>query len=119
MQGQRSLYNLFVHGEYRNKTRNKKWDIEAFGNFYLSGYNAGDYNAYISLRRQISSNLGYLQVGFENVNRTVSMAWTQQSSFGFGVPPGFFNKENVIHLFGSIDQPKLQLTLAANYYPAK
>jgi Putative porin len=114
--GARSLYNVFLHGEYRNKTRNKKWDIEAFGNFYLSGYNAGDYNAYISLRRQISRNLGYLQLGFENINRTVSMAWTQESSFGFGVPPGFFNKENVIHLFGSIDQPKLQLTLAANYF---
>jgi hypothetical protein len=114
--GARSLYNVFLHGEYRNKTRNKKWDIEAFGNFYLSGYNAGDYNAYISLRRQISRNLGYLQLGFENVNRTVSMAWTQESSFGFGVPSGFFNKENVIHLFGSIDQPKLQLNLAANYY---
>ena len=114
--GERSLYNLFVHGEYRNKTRNKKWDIEAFGNFYINGYNAGDYNAYISLRRQISKNLGYLQVGFENVNRSVAMAWTQESSFGFGVPPGFFNKENVVHLFGSIEQPKLQLTLSANYY---
>jgi hypothetical protein len=44
------------------------------------------------------------------------MAWSQESSFGFGVPSGFFNKENVVHLFGSIDQPKLQLTLAANYF---
>jgi hypothetical protein len=114
--GERSLYNLFAHGEYRNKTRNKKWDIEAFGNFYINGFNAGDYNAYISLRRQISKNLGFLQVGFENVNRTVSMAWSQESSFGFGVPNGFFNKENVTHLFGSIDMSKLQLTLAGNYY---
>ncbi len=114
--GERSLYNLFIHGEYRNKTRNKKWDVEAFGNFYINGFNAGDYNAYISLKRQISKNLGFLQVGFENVNRTLSMAWSQESSFGFGVPPGFFNKENVVHLFGSIDQPKIQLTLAANYY---
>ncbi len=115
--GVRSLFNVFVHGEYRNKTKNKKWDIEGFGNFYISGYNAGDYNAYISLKRQISKNLGFLQLGFENVNRTVSMAWTTESSFGFGVPSNsFFNKENVIHLFGSIDQPKLQLNLTANYY---
>ncbi len=114
--GERSLYNLFVHGEYRNKTRNKKWDVEATGNFYINGFNAGDYNAYISLKRQISKNLGDLQLGFENVNRTVSMAWSQESSFGFGVPNGFFNKENVIHLFGSINQPKLQLNLTANYY---
>jgi Putative porin len=114
--GERSLYNIFIHGEYRNKTKNKKWDVEAFGNFYVNGFNAGDYNAYISLKRQISKTLGYLQVGFENVNRTLAMAWSQESSFGFGVPPGSFNKENVIHLFGSIDQPKLQLTLTGNYY---
>jgi Putative porin len=114
--GERSLYNLLIHGEYRNKTRNKKWDVEAFGNFYINGYNAGDYNAYISLKRQISKNLGFLQVGFENVNRTVSAAWDKESSFGFGVGNQTFNKENVVHLFGSIDQPKINLTLSANYY---
>ncbi|MDP4212412.1 MAG: putative porin [Bacteroidota bacterium] len=114
--GERSLYNISLHGEYRNKTRNKKWDIEALGNFYLSGYNAGDYNAYISLQRQISKNLGFLRAGFENVSRTLSSAWNEESSFGFGVPPGFFKKENVIHLFGSIDQPKLGLRLNADYY---
>jgi hypothetical protein len=113
--GQVSYYNLFAHGEYRNKTRNKKWDVEAFGNFYINGTNAGDYNVYISLKRQISKNLGFLQLGFENVNRSVSMAWTLQSSFGFGVNQSF-NKENLIHLFGSYDQPKLDLTLNANYY---
>ncbi len=113
--GERTLFNIALHGEYRNKTRNKKWDVEAFGNFYLSGYNAGDYNAYISLRRQISKNLGYLQAGFENVNRTLSTAWNQESSFGFGVP-GFFKKENIIHLFGSIDQPLLKLKLSGDYY---
>ncbi len=50
----------------------------------------------------------FLQAGFENVNRTLSTAWNQESSFGFGVP-GFFNKENVIHLFGFLDLPKLQV----------
>ena len=113
--GERSLFNIFAHGEYRNKTKNKKWDVEALGNFYISGYNAGDYNAYISLKRQVSKNLGFLQVGFENVNRTLSTTFNKESSFGFGVS-SFFNKENVVHLFGSIDQPKIQLTLAANYY---
>ena len=45
------------------------------------------------------------------------MAWTLQSSFGFGVNPNqAFSKENITHLFGSYDQPKLQLTLNANYY---
>jgi hypothetical protein len=114
--GERSLYNVWVHGEYRNKSRNKKWDIEAYGNLYLSGFNGGDFNAYISLRRQISKSLGYLQLGFEEVNRTLSMAWSQESSFGFGVTNGFYNKENVVHLFASIDQPKIDLTLKGDYY---
>jgi hypothetical protein len=48
--GERSLYNLF-YGEYRNKTR-IKMGYRTFGNF-VNGFNAGDYNAYISLRRQI------------------------------------------------------------------
>ncbi|HVY74359.1 MAG TPA: putative porin [Puia sp.] len=113
--GERTLYNISLHGEYRNKTKNRKWDVEAFGNFYLAGYNAGDYNAYISLQREISKKLGSLQVGFENVNRTLSTAWNQESSFGFGVP-GFFNKENVTHIFGSIFQPALRFKLSANYY---
>src|SRR4029078_12534830 len=43
------------------------------------------------------------------------MAWTRQSSFGFGVYQDF-NKENVIHLFGSLQHPRLQLTLSGNYY---
>ena len=48
--GTASDYNVFGHAEYRNQTRNKKWDIEAFGRLYLEGVDAGDYNAYISLR---------------------------------------------------------------------
>jgi hypothetical protein len=47
----REFYNLFLHGEYRNRTRNQKWDVEANGKFYLSGLNVADYNAYISLKR--------------------------------------------------------------------
>lgn len=113
--GSRTLSNVFVHGEYRNKTRNQKWDVEAFGNFYVSGYNAADYNAYISLRRLISKNIGYLQVGFQNVSRTPPFAFDKQSSFGLGVP-GFFKKENITNIFGSIEQPRLRLKLTGNYY---
>jgi len=113
--GSKTLYNAFIHGEYRNKTRNQKWDIEAFAKFYLAGYNAGDYNAYISLRRLISKNLGSLQLGFQNSNRTPSFSYDRESSFGFGVP-GFFNKENIVNLFGSIEQPRLNLRLTGSYF---
>jgi len=110
----RTFFNLFIHGEYRNRTRNQKWDIEAYGKFYLGGYNAADYNASISLKRYISREIGFLQLGFQNADRTPSFVFNRSSSFSFATPD--FNKENITSLFGSLDQPRLQLKLTANYY---
>lgn len=110
-----SYYDLFLHGEYRNKTRNQKWDIEANGRFYINGMNAGDYNAYISLKRLISRKIGYLEVGFQNSNRTPSFVYNNSSSFYLG-DPLTFKKENITNIFGSLEQPRLHLKLSASYY---
>ncbi len=111
----RSLYNMIGHGEYRNRTRNQKWDIAAFGRLWLNGYNAGDYHAYISLQRLINPSIGSLQVGFENVNRTAPFIYNESSNFYLDGPKSF-GKENTIHLFASVLQPKLRLRLNADYY---
>ena len=112
-----SEHNFYLLGEYRNKTRNKKWDIEANGRFYLNGLNAGDYNAYISLKRFISQQIGSLQVGFQNVNRTPSFNFNQQSSFYLGSATAVnFNKENTINIFAALEQPRRALRLTGNYY---
>jgi hypothetical protein len=108
--------NLFVHGEYRNKTRNQKWDIEGYGKFYVSGYNAGDYNAYLSLKRFISRRIGYLQVGFQNVNRTPSFNFDGASSFYIATPIQTFNKENTTNIFASLEEPRSKLKLTGSYY---
>jgi putative beta-barrel porin len=108
--------NLFLHGEYRNKTRNQKWDIEAYGRFYGSGYNAGDYNVYASLKRFISRRIGYLQVGFQNVNRTPSFNFDAASSFYIAIPPVSFNKENTTNIFASLEEPLSKLKLTGSYY---
>jgi len=39
--GTENFYNLKLHGEYRNRTRNRKWDILLKGEFYLNGFNTG------------------------------------------------------------------------------
>src|SRR6185503_1365937 len=91
--------NAFVHGEYRNKTRNQKWDIEAYGKLYLNGLNSGDYNAYISLRGLIARHVGYLQLGFQNTNRTPSFVFDQASSFYLDTSRRTFSKENTTNLF--------------------
>jgi hypothetical protein len=110
-----TLYNLMVHGEYRNRTRNRKWDMMAFGNLYLNGYNGGDYHAYISLQRLISPKIGSLQVGFENVNGSPSFLYDTRSAFYLDAPKSF-NKQNTIHFFGTISNPALKLQLKADYY---
>jgi putative beta-barrel porin len=110
-----SFYNLFLHGEYRNKTRNQKWDVEANGKFYLSGLNVADYNAYISLKRYISKQIGFLQVGFENANRTPSYVFNRASSFSYETPPDL-GKENTTHIFASLEQPEHHLKLSGSYF---
>jgi Putative porin len=93
--GTRNLYNFIVHGEYRNKTRNKLWDVLAKGEFYVNGYNAGDYSAYATIARHINNKLGDIRLSFKNVNRTPSFIFDNASGFNFK-NPGRTKKENII-----------------------
>lgn len=110
----KKYHNFFVHGEYRNKSRNQKWDIEAFGNFYVNGLNAGDYNAHISLRRLISKKIGSFEVGFGNINRTPSFIFDTLSSFYLGDHVDF-KKENNTEIFASMVFPKPAIRLTGRY----
>lgn len=109
------FHNIFLSGEYRNKTRNQKWDIEGTGRFYLNGYNGGDYALHVSLRRLISKKIGFLETGFENINRTPSYVFQEQSGF----PVKFYgslNKENITRISGSILNDAKGTSLSAEYY---
>ena len=70
--GTRNFYNFIVHGEYRNKTRNKLWDVLAKGEFYVNGLNSGDYSVYATIARHINNKLGGIRLFFKNVNRSPS-----------------------------------------------
>ena len=111
-----SIYNIMGHGEYRNRSKNQKWDILAAGNFYFSGYNGGDYHGYISLQRLISKSIGSLKIGFENANQTPPFIYDSRSSFYLDNPAKHFTKQNTLHFFGYIIQPKGGLQLSADYY---
>lgn len=113
--GKNNYYNVFGHAEYRNKTKDLKWDIEAFGKLYFTGFNAGDFNAYASLQRLLGKRSGYLQLGFGNVNRTPSFIFDQRSSFYIDVPKDF-KKENSTQLFAAYFLPQQQLRLSGTYY---
>lgn len=112
--GRVGLYNLIGHGEYRNRTRNRKWELAASGRLYLNGYNAGDYHAFGSLQRNVAG-LGNLRIGGENINRSPSFTYDTRSSFYLDEPKKF-SKENTFHFFGALGIEKLRLRLNADYY---
>jgi hypothetical protein len=63
----------------------------------------------------LSQKIGYLEAGFQNVNRSPSFIFNPLSSFNFSNSNGF-NKENTVRIFGSLEQPRFNLKLRANYF---
>jgi hypothetical protein len=115
--GSEKFYNIFGHAEYRNRTRDQRWEIEANGKLYFTGVNAGDYYAYASLQRYVGKRKGYAQLGFENVNRRPSFIFDPRSSFNRdSIPITDIKKENTVHLFASLYQPALKLKLSGDYF---
>ena len=110
-----NFYDISLIGEYRNRTRNKLWDVIANGQLYLNGMHAGDYQAYISLKRVLSKRLGSLQIGFQNVNRTPSFIYSGETSFPM-LPHSSFTKENTTHIFGIYYNEKAGFKLSGDYY---
>jgi hypothetical protein len=116
--GSSKFYNAFGHAEYRNRTRNQKWDMKANGKLYFVGLNAGDYQASASLQRSVGKRSGYAQIGFDNVNRTPSFIFDRRSQF-YLLDPSLnldFKKENTARLSASLFQPSLLLELSGSYY---
>ena len=110
-----NFYDISAIGEYRNRTRNKLWDVIANGQLYLNGLNAGDYQAYVSLKRQLSNRLGSLQLGFQNVNRTPSFIYNSETAFPIQQHSSFL-KENTTHLFANYDNARAGIKLSGDYY---
>lgn len=113
---QLSLTNIYLLGEYRNLTRNRKWDINASGQLYATGAYAGDYMANIGAQAYLGKRLGYAEVGFQNSNRTPGFVFDGRSSFPLQPPNASFKKENVTHIYGSLQEQRFGIRLAAHYY---
>ena len=104
----KNFYNIILHGEYRNKTRNKLWDVIAKGEFYLNGLNSGDYNAYATIGRYLNKKLGDIRLFFNNVNRTPSFIYNSFSAFNFK-NAGITKKENIISFGAEAVNPFINL----------
>ena len=67
-----SAQDSYGFGAYKNKTKNQVWDIDLYGQLYLVGYHAGDYITNASLTSLLNKKGNYVQLAFNNVNRTPS-----------------------------------------------
>ncbi|MFY7964800.1 MAG: putative porin [Chitinophagaceae bacterium] len=110
-----NYYNISISGEYRNRTKNKVWDIEANAQLYLNGLNAGDYSAFISLQKLLSKRAGSLEIGFQNVNKSPSFIYTNQSSF-LVKNRDSYNKENTTRIWANYLNKKLSLSITGEYF---
>ncbi len=112
-----SFTNLRLHGEYRNKTRNQRWDLQAKGELYPIGENAGDFSVYGRLSRYLNETLGNVSLMANNVNREPSYVYRY-----FGTRNGKewlnndLSKENITQVQLRADNKKLKYNLSANYY---
>ncbi|CAL1516872.1 putative porin [Chitinophaga sp. MM2321] len=108
--------NLALHGEYRNKTRNKLWDFSAKGEFYVIGQNIGDYSVAGMLRRHLNDLLGDVKLSVTNVNREPSYVYKYFNSSRDTWYNSSLAKENITQLQFAAENKKLQYNLAVNYY---
>jgi hypothetical protein len=104
----KNFYNIILHGEYRNKTRNRLWDVLLKGEFYLNGLNSGDYNAYATIDRYLNKKWGDVRLFFINTSRTPSFIFDGFSAFNFK-NPGITKKENIISFGAEASNPFITL----------
>ena len=107
----RTFNNIMLHGEYRNTTRNKLWDVLLKGEFYLEGLNGGDYSMYATIGRYLNKKFGNVQLFFTNVNRTPSFIFDNRSAFNLGNNNNF-NKENITSFGATATNPFIKLGFA-------
>jgi hypothetical protein len=109
-----SNYDIYGFGTYKNKTRNQLWDLLATGKLYLNGFHAGDFNAQASLSRILNKNGTYIQLSFQNTNRTPSMNTLGYTQFPINALKSI-NKENATLLDGAIGNPKAGWNASVSY----
>lgn len=107
------INNLMVHGEYRNRTRNRLWDVLLKGEFYLGGSYSGDYMAYGKINRYLNKGLGNISIFFRNTNRTPSFVFDGESGFNLSDTISL-KKENIIS-FGAVSENKFATLSFTNH----
>lgn len=90
------FHNFSINGEYRNRTKNKKWDMLLNTHFYVNGFNAGDYDMSAYLFRSLHSNKSNVSVYFKNISRTPSFIFDTRSSFNLGKNESYQKEQTLL-----------------------
>ena len=107
--------NILLHGEYRNLTRNKKWDMLLYGEFIGAGRDIGNYAVKAHLQRSLGADVGHLQIGFENTNRTPSYIYKYPTAFPLKHNAALAD-ENISNLYGVLYLKNINAFLQFNYF---
>jgi len=105
--------NLILHGEYRNRTRNRLWDVLLKGEFYTGGPYTGNYMVYGKINRFLNKGLGNVSIFFRNTNRTPSYVFNGASGFNLSDTLSLKN-ENIIS-FGAVSENKFATLSFTNH----
>ncbi len=109
------LHGTYLLGEYRNRTRNRKWDINANGKIFTTGPYSGNFLINGTLQTNLGSKLGLLTLGFQNTNRNPANVFKPESNFYLKQSINL-NTENWTTFSGDLFVNKLKLGLKARYY---
>jgi len=107
--------NTIVHGEYRNRTRNKKWDMLLYGEFFALGRDLGNYRVKANLQGSLGDRFGSIELGFENINRTPSDVFTRNLSFPV-TRPDVLGNENSTAINASLNFSRIKTRLSLEYF---
>lgn len=105
-----TLHNIILHAEYRNVTRNKKWEALLKGILYANGTNNGDYQVYGQLSRMLPHHQGDVSLHFRNSNISPSFVNGNRSFFSLGAG-GVFKKQNNLSFGASGNWKKWKLSV--------
>lgn len=111
-----SFSDLIGHFEYRNKTKNQKWDMDLYGELWLAGNYFGNYKASASLSRFISKTVGNVKLAFVNVNQTPPFEYKFFESNRFLTFNNTLKNENTALFQFSSGSDLLRYHLDVNYY---
>jgi len=109
------LNSFYTLGEYRNRTRNRKWEINANGKFFVTGPYAGDFSAAGFISSNLGPKLGLIRIGFQNTLRSPSFIFDDRSAF-IRQNNLDLNKENITTFSADLYVNRLNLALKGRYH---